>query len=189
MSERMDTLQQYVSDMLALERHIFEAVKRQTDDDHTKYLPEATRLIGKIEGMLGGHISETEQHLSSLGGDSGSPVKDAVAAVTGIAAGLIDKVRSNTVSKMLRDDYAALSLDAMGYTMLHTTGLALQHSPTADLALRHLYDLTPLIVEISEVIPLVVAKELLDDGETVDASVGPEAVRNTQKTWKNEVVR
>lgn len=189
MSESVNTLQNYVSDLLALERHLLEAVKRQVDDDRTNRHPEAIRLVSKIHGVLASHVAETEQHLSNLGGHPASGVKDAVASVAGIAAGLIDKVRTNTVSKMLRDDYSALSLTAIGYTMLHTTGLALKSSLTADLALRHLHDITPLIVEISEIVPLVVAVELTDDGEVVDAAVGPEAVRNTQKAWSNEVVR
>jgi hypothetical protein len=41
---------------------------------------------------------------------------------------------------MLRDDYTALNLAAIGYHMLHTTGMGLQNQATADLALRHLKD-------------------------------------------------
>ncbi len=189
MSKSVNTLQNYVSDLLALEGHILEAVKRQVNDDHTNQHPQALRLVSKIHGVLASHVAETEQHLSNLGGQPASGVKEAVAGIAGIAAGLIDRVRTNTVSKMLRDDYSALSLVAVGYTMLHTTGLALKSELTADLALRHLCDITPLIVEISEVVPLVVAVELANDGEVVDTAVGPEAVRNTQKAWKNEVVR
>ena len=46
---------------------------------------------------------------------------------------------------MLRDDYTALSLAAISHTMLHTTGLALQNQPLADLAQRYLKDITPII--------------------------------------------
>ncbi len=189
-SQQRSTLQNYVGDMLALEKHLLEAVKHQREDENANRYAEAVNLIGKIEGVLHGHVAETEQHLGTLGGDPGSGIKAAISTVAGIAAGVIDRVRPvNTVSKMLRDDYAGLGLDAIGYTMLHTTGLALKSAATADLALRHLTDLSPLIVEISEVIPLVVARELADDGEAVDSTVGPEAVRNTQTAWKNEVVR
>lgn len=189
-SKQLDTLRNYVSDMLALEKHVLEAVKRQSTDERTRLHPEALAIVSKIEGVLRGHISETEQHLGSLGGDSAQPFKEAVSTIAGVAAGFIDQVRSaNTVSKILRDNYSALSLDAIGYTMLHTTGLALKSPTTADLALRHLKDISPLIVQISEVIPLVVAKELADDGEVVDTTVGPEAVRNTQRAWKNDIVR
>ena len=63
---------------------------------------------------------------------------------------------------MLREDYTALSLAAIRYHMLHTTGLALQDQAMADLALRHLKDWTPIIVEISQAVHPVVVQELRD---------------------------
>jgi hypothetical protein len=71
--------------------------------------------------------------------------------------------------------------------MLHTTALAQHDQKTAMIADSQLKDLTPIIVEISEVIPLVVTRELTEDGEALDGSVGMEAVRNTQKAWNREV--
>jgi hypothetical protein len=185
----MTTLRKYVGDLLALERHILDAVKQQLGDDRTRLHPEAFALISKLDGVLSAHLRSTEQHLATLGGDAFAPIKEAVGSALGFAAGLIDRVRENPVSKMLRDDYTALGLTAISYTMLHTTGLALKSQPTADLAMRHLKDITPLIVETSELIPTVVAKELVDDGELVDTAAGEEAARNTQQAWRNEVVR
>ena len=82
----------------------------------------------------------------------------------------------------------ALSLLAMAHTLLHTTGLALKHQPTADLTAATLKDITPIIVEISEKIPHVVVRELIDAGEVVDLSVADEAERNTQKAWDRKNV-
>jgi ferritin-like metal-binding protein YciE len=187
MSDRNDILQKYVSDMLALERHIHDAVRRQKDDDHVKQHPEASRVINKIEETLDEHIEHLERHLNSLGGEASSPVKNAVSAVAGAAAGVYDKMRSEEVSKMLRDDYTALGLAAISYTMLHTTGLALADHQTANIAMEHLAHWTPLIVEISEIIPLVVTKELADNGVMVSATVAQQAIRNTQQLWSREV--
>jgi hypothetical protein len=103
--------------------------------------------------------------------------------IAGVAAGLYDKVRHDPVSKMLRDDYTALSLTAISYTMLHTTALALQKQPLADLAQRYLKDITPIIVDISQVIPGVVLKDLEDNEVMIDRAVGQEAVRKTQQAW------
>ena len=85
---------------------------------------------------------------------------------------------------MLRDDYTALSLAAISHTMLHTTGLALQNQPIADLAQRYLNDITPLIIDISQVVPGVVVKDLEDNEVLIDRAVGQEAVRKTQAAWK-----
>lgn len=189
MSDRNEVLQKYVADMLSLEKHIHEAVRRQRDDQEVATHPQTHSLISRIESTLDEHIEHLERHLKSIGGNAASPVQDAVAAVAGAAAGIYDKVRDEKVSKMLRDDYTALGLAAISYTTLHTTGLAVASAPTADLALRHLQHWTPLIVEISEVIPLVVAKELAEDLDQVSPSIGQQAVRNTQSAWSREAVR
>jgi len=186
MSEQQKTIQKYVSDMLSLTHHIHEAVERQLKDERVQKDADAFPLINRLDGILEGHINSLETHLKTVGGDAPSPVKEAVSAVAGIFAGLYDKVRTDTVSKMLRDDYTALSLASIAHTMLHTTGLALQSQSTADIALSQLNDLTPVVVDLSEVIPLVVTRELIDDGEHVDLSVGPQAVKNTQKAWSRE---
>ena len=60
-------------------------------------------MISKIEATLDEHIEHLERHLKTIGGNTSSPVKSAVSAVAGVAAGLYDKVRDEQVSKMLRD--------------------------------------------------------------------------------------
>jgi len=186
MSERQDALQQYVSDMLAVEQHIHEAIRRQEEDESVQRFPKAAAVISRAEATLDNHIAALESHLEQLGGDAASPVKEAVTAALGVAAGLYDKVRSEKVSRMLRDDYTALSLAAISYHMLHTTGIALQSQATADLALRHLKDWTPIIIEISHVVHDVVAQELQDDGHAVVAMVAEQSARATQQAWQTE---
>lgn len=188
-SDRKDTLQKYVSDMLALTKHIHDAVERQLKDDSAKSDPVAYPIITRLDGVLETQISTLETHLEQIGGDGGSPIKEAISAVAGVVAGITDKVRmADTVSKMLRDDYTALSLAAISYTMLHTTGLALKDDATATMAQNQLTALTPIIVEISEQIPHVVVRDLQDDSEIIDQSVGSQAVSNTQKAWDRNVV-
>ena len=186
MRDSKDILQQYVSDMVALDEHIHEAIKRQIDDDRMKQFPEASKVVNTLHTTLDTHIDGLKVQLKSLGGEASGPVKEAVSAVAGIAAGLYDKVRHDPVSKMLRDDYTALSLAAISYTMLHTTALALQNQPLADLAQRYLKDVTPIIIEISQVVPGVVVKDLEDNEVLIDRAVGQEAVRKTQAAWDTQ---
>jgi hypothetical protein len=106
----------------------------------------------------------------------------------GWAASAIDMVRTNPISKNLRDDYTALNLAAIGYTMLHTTGQALQHEPTADLAAMYLMDYTPLITELNEIVPTVVVRELRDETEIMDPTAAHRSVQRTQAAWQGEHV-
>ena len=183
--ERKATIQHYVSDMLATEKHIYEAVKRQADDDSVMQQPQASELVNQIAMVLQSHISHLERHHEKLGGSS-TGLKDAVTSTLGAMAGLYDKVRSKQASRMLRDDYTALSLAAISYTMLHTTALALNDHATADVALRNLKDITPLITQISQVIPQVVTRELSEDHASLSMTSGQEATRNTQAAWSAE---
>ena len=188
MTERQDSLQQYVSDMLAVERHLLPAFENQSKDDRFAKYPEARRLVNKMEATVNSHINGLKQHLENLGGDAASPVKSAVTAALGLAAAAIENMRTDPVSKNLRDDYTALNLAAISYTMLHTTGQALMDQRTADLAASYLMDYTPLITEINEVIPEVVVSELRDETEVLDPDAAEQATETTQQAWRREHV-
>ncbi|MDQ2693622.1 MAG: DUF892 family protein [Chloroflexota bacterium] len=188
MTERQDSLQQYVSDMLAVERHMLPAFENQSKDDRFARHPEARRLVNRIEATINSHINGLKQHLENLGGDAASPVKSAVTAALGAAAAVIENMRTDPISKNLRDDYTVLNLAAVSYTMLHTTGRALMDDQTADLALSYLMDYTPLITEINEIIPEVVVSELRDETEVLDAAAAERATESTQQAWQGDHV-
>lgn len=181
MSDREKNLQAYVNDMYAVEKHTLEAVERQLENKDVQKKREAHQLIQRIQSTLKQHTSAWDSHLDQLGGRSA--VKSAVASVSGAVAGAYDHVRTEAVSSMLRDDYTALSMVAIANTMLHTTALALHDQATAKLAVQHLKDVTPLITDISKVIPTLVVQDVHDDVETADVSVVQQAIRNTQEAW------
>lgn len=183
--DRKDTIQHYVGDMIATEKHIHEAIKRQADDESVKQQSDASEVVNQMAMVLQSHINHLERHNEQLGGSSAG-LKDAVASTLGAMAGLYDKVRTKQVSRMLRDDYTALSLAAISYTMLHTTALTLNDRTTADVALRNLKDITPLITQISQIIPQVVTRELSEDHANLSMTSGQEAMRNTQAAWSAE---
>ncbi len=183
MSSSADTLRTYVNDLLSLDKHILEALERQSEDPKVQNDRESAALIGQIRTTLTTHIEAFSVHVDRLGSQGGAAVKAAVSQVAGVFAGLIDKVRPDPVSKVLRDDYTALNLAAFSSTMLHTTALAFQDSGVAASALRQLEDLAPLIIKLNQLVPFVVAKELTDDGH-VEPGAAEEAARNTQAAWQ-----
>jgi ferritin-like metal-binding protein YciE len=191
MKSSKEILQDYASDMLGIEKHIVGAIERQVADDRVKAYEEAHEVLKDIEQRLKFHISALEQYLSSLGtGSSESMLKKAATTVTGAATGLYNSMRGDDpVIRNLRDDYTALNLAAISYTMLHTTALANKDFELANLALKHLKELTPIIVKLSQVIPSVQVKELRIEGKTIDTSVAREAIANTQKAWSPEVIQ
>jgi hypothetical protein len=176
----------YVSDLVALEKHLSEALDRQTADRQLQHHLQAKPLLDKLRHLARVHREGLDLQLRAMGGHPLSAVTEAATAILGVAAGMLDKVRPNAVSKMLRDDYTALSLAAVSYTMLHTAALAFKENAAAELARRHLQDWTPLIVEISEVIPAVIVKELELDSMAIEPNVAAEALKNTHEAWTRE---
>jgi len=173
----------YVSDMLALERHIAQPVESQLKSGDHQDFSEAMKIIGRLTSVTQSHITALEGHLSAVGGHAGSPIKSAWSALLGGGAAAINQVRKTKVSKSLRDDYTALGLAAISYTMLNATALGLGDQATAALAKRHLDDITPIIIEISKAIPGVVLAELREDGESVKVSAAQISEQQTGESW------
>lgn len=185
MKARSETLQKYVSDMIAVEDHIATAVKRQTEDKHVyEHNPQASQIINEIAQMTEQHAQHLKQHLEKIGGDPAKGLKEMATSALGAVAGMYDKIRNEKVSKMLRDDYTALNLAAVSYTMLHTTGLALQDQVTADLALRHLEHYSSIIMRINQIIPSIVVEDLRDDVPMINEASVQQAMENTQNAWR-----
>ena len=178
------TLQTYVNDMLALQKHILHAVEHQYADQNIKNDPEAIDFVGKLKSTLNHQVGELEPHVLRLGSEVMASVKTAVTNVLGDIAGLYSKVRKDPVCRMLRDDYTALNMSALSYTQLYTTALAYHDEGVAATAIKHLKEITPLVIHINEIIPLIVVKELTDEGPGIDTSVAAKALADTQQAWE-----
>ena len=179
------TLDMYINDMHALQTHILQAVEHQSADPRVRNEAQTVELVSKLHTTL----QEQVQHLQRIKekkdtGTIGATIKESVGQVAGVFAGLYDKVRKDPVSRMLRDDYTALAMATISYTQLHTTALAYHEQEVAEVALKHLEALTPLVMRINEIMPNVVAAELSDEGSGIDTGVGEEAMENTQQAWK-----
>jgi ferritin-like metal-binding protein YciE len=157
--KKNDLVTKYLSDMVGLEEHIFQAIDKQVKG--TKDEPE-NGFLSTVRDTLEGHVDALKKRLEALGGHPGNPVKQAGSALLGVAAGIIDKLRAEEVSKDLRDDYTALSLSNVSYVMLATTASACNDNETAELASRHLKDNAGFTMEIGRMIPDVVVRDLKD---------------------------
>lgn len=190
MKDNREALRPYVADMVAVEKHILEAVERQRNDDDIKELPDALRLVTRTESMLKNHVETLNRHLEGYpGGGAAGAVKQAVTGVLGAIAGVYDKVRKDTASRALRDDYTALSLASVSYGMLHATALGLSQGTVAELAKSHLEEINSLIMEIGLALPRIVLKELALEGYSVETGAADQAVKNLEETWRSSAQR
>jgi len=181
-SQNQDTLKAYVGDMYALEAHIEQALDLQLDKfaDH----PKANTAIRRFHSMVRLQRDAMKAHLDTLGGGTGGSLKSAVSDFFGMAAGAIDKVRPEAMSKCLRDDYAAFNLAAISYHMLYGTALMLGHHETANIAERHHRAYTDAVQDINQIVLSVVASELKKDGHVVDERAMDRATEAMNQDWK-----
>ncbi len=155
-----EIVSQYVSDMHVLESHILQALERQVGQ--TTDQPDINRAIQQYAAITKRHVERLEQHLKALGDQDKfvDRAKQGVSALFGIAAGVIDKVRTHPVSKDLRDDYTAGSLAVVSYVMLRTTALACGDQQTAQLAEVQMGETVEMLQWIARTVPEVVVREL-----------------------------
>ena len=114
----------YVTDMLSLESHIEKAVRSQLQD--LKDYPEFTALLKDFHRTVEHHIADLKELANRRDARGATEaIKRAGAAVAGVAAGIIDMIRTEGLPKNLRDDYTAFNLATIGYLMLYTTALSL----------------------------------------------------------------
>ena len=188
--DRTSILNTYVTDMNAVETHIHAAVERQLESDDTRRYPDAVRVLTALKTALAAHTTALSRYNDQTeGGGFLEATKEALGSALGVAAGLYDQVRTDKVSRMIRDSYTATSLAAISYHMLYTTALGLKDAEVSSLALSHLKDLSPILVDLSKVVCTVVADELEDEDKVYTSSVGEQAVRDTQEAWSSDVVQ
>ena len=180
------SLQAYVSDLLALVKHIEVPIDRQLAIEDSANYTAALSIIRDIKSVMAAQRTALEAELARLGGNGGAGIKSAWSALLGAGAAALGSVRKTKVSKNLRDDYTALGLASISYTMLHATALGLGDESVAAVAQRNLEGITPIIVRISKLIPAVVLQELRDDGESVHVSAAEISAERTHRAWQQQ---
>lgn len=182
-----ETVHSYVTDMLALENHIGNALKGQLEDTEKSHPTVATalRLMQQtVERHKTALDALEESHHEGGGLDIADFIKRAATTVAGMGAAAFDMVRSERLPKNLRDDYTAFSLATIGYTMLYTTARALNEDRVASLAESHLKDYAEMVMSLADVIPGTVVALLREEGHVVDASVLGDIEKTVSNAWR-----
>jgi hypothetical protein len=170
-----ETLTTYVGDVHSLVTHGLSAVERQVENlkngshkDAQPALLEGKRLLQKQKSAL-------EAKLKSLGGSATAPVKDAVAAVAGVAAGVINAVRPFETVKSLRDDATFFGGLGVAYLLLYTTASGLGDAEVSALAQQGYTDTARMVMHLDRILPKITIEELRE--QNLDVSDVGERVR------------
>jgi ferritin-like metal-binding protein YciE len=177
------TIADYLGDMHAIESHIEEALDRQLDMFQDQM--EAKAAIQEFHDMVKRQRDELAAMLPKQDQVSKTAAaKDLGASLLGKAAGMIDKVRTESESKALRDDYTAFNLAAISYAMLYTTATGLGDQKVAQVSDNHLRGYARAIQRINHLTPGVVVHELAKDGHTVSQCAAAKASEMIDAAWK-----
>lgn len=173
----------YVTDMLSLERHIEAALESQLKSLDT--YPKITSELRGISATIKSHIQTLETIADQTGGEQvAGTIKKVGATLAGLAAGVIDLVRNESMPKDLRDNYTACSLATIGYVMLYTTAASLGDRKVADVAQRHLSDYAEIVMTLHNITPAAVIEFLQGEGLPAKEEVLAEIGQTLQNTWR-----
>ncbi len=118
----------WLGDIVALESHV-----EETMDAQLKLKSDNANLnaaIKRFHDTVRDSKHRAQAYQKQYGSTSGNPVIKAGATLLGKAAGVIDRIRHDSVTKSIRDDYTAYNHVAIAYTILHTTSMAFYYRST-----------------------------------------------------------
>jgi hypothetical protein len=176
-------------EQLAIEEDLCTMLEEQIDDIlETKY-SEARNLLISAKEVLIRHFIALNETLDKLEmHDTDSRALEIKHKSNGIdtqsESNSSNEQKNRKISRILRDDYSALNLVTISNTLLHTLALAIDNQYVADLALRHLENLTPLVVRLGELMTDVVTLELHAELPEIDLKSAKIALQNTKLAWK-----
>jgi ferritin-like metal-binding protein YciE len=179
------TISDWLGDIVALESHVEEAMDRQLElkvDDAA-----LTAAVKRFHDSVRASKQRAVAYQQQYGSTAGNPVIKVGSNLLGKAAGMIDKIRNDSISKSIRDDYTAYNHVAIAYTMLHTTSMALGDQATQDFAEQGLRTYASLVQEVNHIIPQAVVHDLKnnDDVPVVDVNVIEGCRRIIDTVWKS----
>ncbi|MBV9545449.1 MAG: hypothetical protein JOY61_13855 [Chloroflexi bacterium] len=148
---------------------------------------DAAQLVAELQRTLQEHERVLSERMHALGTSPTTGVQDAAAAVAGVVAGIYNQVRTEAVSKSVRDDYTFISHCSISWLMLMTTARSLGDHDTEELAERGYRDCARLAMQIDRIMPGLVIEELKQDGFAAQ-DVADWAHRIVSDAWTREQV-
>jgi hypothetical protein len=177
----------YVEDLHSLVAQGLQPFSLQLGESSQRDHPMAHQAILGCHATLQQHESLLNQRLQTLGTSPTTAVQDAASAVAGIVAGFYNQVRSEAVSKSLRDDYTFLSHCSIAWLMLMTTARSLGDHETEELAEQGYRDCARMVMQIDRVMPGLVVEEIRQDRLPAQ-DVGQWAEEVVHRAWDRQTV-
>lgn len=163
-NEQEKMLRKYAESILALEKYLLESVNKhlatQKETLNKSNLEPMKSAMTKVQEICSKQVSELKELVEDLDGGVSTDIKTSIASATATFSGLFSRVRSDQLAKMLRDTYIGLSSLSCGYSMFYTSAIAMDNDDIAESSLKRLKEITPLVVKLSDLLPLAVMTDM-----------------------------
>lgn len=156
-----DELRRHVADMLALDTHILEAMRHEVSSGQLDAIPHVRAIVAKSCEAFEQQTARFNGELEQLGGAPARSFMKMAAGAAGKLVPLVQRSRSESLPRAIRDDIVALHLASVSASMLSTTALALDYERIADSAREGSESFARCAGELREALPAVVLRELL----------------------------
>ncbi len=178
-----EEISDWLGDIVALESHVEEAMDAQLKLEGDA---ELTSAIQRFHDAVRDSKKRAVAFQKEYGSTGGNPVIKAGSTLLGKAAGVIDKVRNDSVSKALRDDYTAYNHVAIAYTALHTTSMAFNDDATMKFAEQGLRTYAGLVQDLNHVFPAAIVHDLKkgEHAPVINPGIVEQCRATIDKIWK-----
>lgn len=177
----------YVEDLHSLVTHGLQPISHQVNEARSRDHGDAAQFIADLQRTLQEHERSLSARMHALGTSPTTGVQDAAAAIAGVVAGIYNQVRTEAVSKSVRDDYTFLGHCSISWLMLMATARSLGDHETEELAEQGYRDCARLSMGIDRLMPTLVFEELKQDGFAAQ-NVADWAQRIVSEAWTREQV-
>jgi len=178
-------LKSYLREQIALEEQLCREIEEQIAEINEKDFADAKDLLIQTRQALECHFKPLNETLDRLERAAlNAQTKIASENGNGLIPALEREQQIKSIARILRDDYSALNHITMSNTLLYTTALALNCQEVAEIALKHLENLAPLVVKLGAIAPEVVARELRTKSPQIDLTVAQKALINARLVWR-----
>ena len=184
LQSREQTIRRHLADLIAVFTHVHDAMARHRNDSSVARVAGALRCVENLVACLERSKALLEERAAALGGPGPlGQLKEAITHASGFLAGAYGKVRPETASRALRDDYTALHFVFACTAMLHAASRALADTQTCTITAGILRDLPPLILDLADLVPAAVILELSHDHPELDHAADDATIREVKEAW------
>ncbi|HEV2129112.1 MAG TPA: DUF892 family protein [Thermomicrobiales bacterium] len=174
----------WIGDIVALEGHIEEALDHQIKLKSDS--PQLTSTIQRFHDTVRDSKRRAVSYEKEYGTEASKGIIERGSELLGKAAGIIDRLRADSISKALRDDFTAFNHAAIAYSTLHATSMALGDSATEAFSGEGLRTYAALSQDVNQVISEAVVRDLKSNPDYghVDTAVAEQCRQFINQTWR-----